>query len=134
MRENRPSGSEGGAGVIPLSLPLSYPGGPRRRSRTSRQRLGLRVVLYRFATAAGGCSTRALGSAQMEEGESPSLVELNTSNGRSLRHHEVRWRATGSERIVRRLRNPMAIPNTNSIRLDTTDETASSVRNPKNRR
>ncbi len=70
----------------------------------------------------------------MEEGESPSLVELNTSNGRSLRHHEVRWRATGSERIVRRLRNPMAIPNTNSIRLDTTDETASSVRNPKNRR
>ena len=45
MRENRPSGSEGGAGVIPLFLPLC-----------------------------------ALGSAQMEEGESPSLAELNASN------------------------------------------------------
>ena len=67
MRENRPSGSEGGAGTNSLLLPLC-----------------------------------ALGSEYVQEGESLSLVELNASNRKQLRHREVRWRATGSEWIVRR--------------------------------
>ena len=39
MRENRPSGSEGGVALIPPSLPLSNASRPRRRRVGSRQRV-----------------------------------------------------------------------------------------------
>ena len=54
MRENRPSGSEGGVALIPPSLPLSNASRSRRRRGESRQRMEFGASLLLRDTGRGG--------------------------------------------------------------------------------
>jgi hypothetical protein len=77
---------------------------------------------------------RALESERALEGASPSLAELNASNGKKLRDSDVWWRATGSERIVRRTAVQMRTATQTRYGPNATDETAEPARSPKDRR
>ena len=85
MRENRLYSSEGGAGIKSLFLPLSLESGWRKVGRVTPCAPAAAVLLDgvpspRLRGGQGTARPSALGSEHVQEGESPSLVELNASN------------------------------------------------------